>query len=132
MIKRSHLSAALLFIIGFAAVSFAVVLSYSSTSTTRLARSSLASIRLVFTPWQARLYSPTEFTKIGSLYFIVDSWHDRVLYSHSIDAPIREWRVLDSDLATPTPLLLTQRCTLWRIQTGMRFAFTGTVMTVFG
>src|SRR4051794_32523050 len=24
----------------------------------------------------------------------------------------------------PTPLLLTQRCTLWRIQTGMRFAFT--------
>jgi hypothetical protein len=101
MIKRSHVSAALLFIIGFAAVSFAVVLSYSSTSTTRLARSFLASIRLAFTPWQARLYSPTQFTKIGSLYFIVDSWHDRVLYSHSIDAPIREWRVLDSDLATP-------------------------------
>jgi ABC-type cobalt transport system substrate-binding protein len=101
MNKKSYALAALLVIIVLAAVSFAVVGSYSSTTTTRLARSFVASIRHAFTPWQARLYSPTEFTKIGSLYFIVDCWHNRVLYSHSRNTPIPEWRVLDSDLAGP-------------------------------
>jgi hypothetical protein len=100
MTRRFYGKAALLVVVTLAAVPFAV-LSYSSTSTTRLARSFLASICHPFTRWQSRLYSPTEFTKIGGLYFIVDSWHNRVVYSHSRNAPIRQWHVLDSDLATP-------------------------------
>ncbi|MGI9074209.1 MAG: YncE family protein [Bryobacteraceae bacterium] len=103
MTRKSYKLAALLVLVIFvifAAVSFAAVL-YHPAGARRIGRSFLASIRLAFTPWQSRLYTPTEFTKIGSLYFIVDCWHNRVLYSYSMDAPIREWRVLDSDLASP-------------------------------
>jgi hypothetical protein len=51
--------------------------------------------------WSGRLYTPTQITRIGSLYFIVDCWHNRVLYSPSISAPIASWHVLDGTLAGP-------------------------------
>ncbi|MDT5061341.1 MAG: hypothetical protein QOH63_1800 [Acidobacteriota bacterium] len=53
------------------------------------------------TTWQQRLYTPTELTKIGDLYFIVDCWHNRVLYQKTLDPDLSEWKVLDNDLAGP-------------------------------
>jgi hypothetical protein len=53
------------------------------------------------TEWMAGLYTPTFLTKIDSLYFIVDCWHNRILYSSTIDMPISGWQVLDDDLVAP-------------------------------
>jgi len=60
-----------------------------------------APLTLHFTGWKDRLYAPTFLTKIDSLYFIVDCWHNRVLYSPTVDAPIATWRLLDDGLAGP-------------------------------
>lgn len=53
------------------------------------------------TAWQSRLYAPTQVTKINGLWFIVDCWHNRVIYSADLFAPISSWKVLDSELAGP-------------------------------
>jgi len=62
-----------------------------------------AFIRVVtpFSDWKERLYTPTLITRIGSIYFIVDCWHNRVLYNYTLDAPLSQWRILDDDLAGP-------------------------------
>ncbi len=52
-------------------------------------------------PWQHRLYTPTQITKLGDLYFIVVCWHHRVLYSDALDRPIKDWKTLDDTLAGP-------------------------------
>jgi hypothetical protein len=54
--------------------------------------------------WQDRLYTPTQITKIGDLYFIVDCWHNRVLYNRILEPDIAQWRVLDDNLAGPHSL----------------------------
>lgn len=41
---------------------------------------------------------PTQFTKIGDDYFIVDCYHDQVITSTDPKAPLTEWRVLTSDI----------------------------------
>ena len=51
--------------------------------------------------WRGRLSTPTQITKIGSLYFIADCFHNRVIYSPSLDTPIAKWSLLDGDLAGP-------------------------------
>lgn len=51
--------------------------------------------------WRGRLYTPTCLTKIGATYFIVDCWHNRVIFSDRLDRPIAGWRTLDTDLAGP-------------------------------
>lgn len=51
--------------------------------------------------WRWRLYTPTLIEKIGELYFIVDCWHHRVLYSRELKPEIGRWQVLDDDLAGP-------------------------------
>lgn len=48
-----------------------------------------------------RLYSPMFITKIGTLYFIADSWNHRLLYSHDVKQPIKNWKVLDDNIAAP-------------------------------
>jgi hypothetical protein len=48
-----------------------------------------------------RLYTPTWITKLNGLYFIVDCWHHRIIYSDAVDRPIGEWKTLDDDLAGP-------------------------------
>ena len=52
-------------------------------------------------PWQQRLYTPTQIKKIGDLYFIVDCWHNRILYQKTLDKDLAKWKVLDGDLAGP-------------------------------
>ena len=49
-------------------------------------------------PWQARLYSPTQISKFGDLYFINDCWQHRIIYSDSLTAPISEWSTLTEDI----------------------------------
>lgn len=48
-----------------------------------------------------RLYSPMFITKIAGLYFIADSWNHRLLYSKDVKLPIKDWKVLDNDIAAP-------------------------------
>lgn len=47
------------------------------------------------------LYTPTYITKIDGLYFIVDCWHHRIIYSHDLKQSIPDWKVLDDTLAGP-------------------------------
>ena len=49
---------------------------------------------------KGRLYTPTCMEKIDNQYYIVDCWHDRVIYSDSL-CDIKEWKVLDEDLKYP-------------------------------
>lgn len=51
--------------------------------------------------WVNRLYAPTQVSKIGDKWFIVDCWHNRVIWSYNLDDPIFRWNVLDNDLAGP-------------------------------
>lgn len=48
--------------------------------------------------WKEELYSPTHIEKIGTEYFIVDCWHQRVIYNSSLSAPIKEWKTLSDTL----------------------------------
>lgn len=49
--------------------------------------------------YRNRLYTPTMINKIGDLYFIVDCWHGRVIYSDDLDKPISAWKTLADDIA---------------------------------
>lgn len=54
--------------------------------------------------FRSRLFSPTQITKFGELYFIVDCWHHRIIFSKKLDAPLNEWKSLDDDIAGPHSL----------------------------
>ncbi len=58
--------------------------------------------------YKKRLYTPTFITKEIcngiSLYFIVDSWHHRIIYSKDLDLPIKEWKLLTENIAGPLSL----------------------------
>ncbi|MCR4789181.1 MAG: hypothetical protein K5888_11390 [Lachnospiraceae bacterium] len=41
---------------------------------------------------------PTYITKIDGLYFIVDCYHNRVIYSESLDAPLYTWKIMTEDI----------------------------------
>ncbi|MHA6483030.1 ABC transporter ATP-binding protein [Paenibacillus sp. strain BS8-2] len=47
------------------------------------------------------LYTPTHITKIGGTYFIVDCWHHRVLYNHSLEDPISKWKTIAGNFSSP-------------------------------
>ena len=51
--------------------------------------------------WRSELYSPSQLVRLGETYFLVDCWHNRVLYHHEIDPDLDKWQVLDGDLAGP-------------------------------
>lgn len=44
--------------------------------------------------WEDRLYTPTMINKIDDLYFIVDCWHHRIIYSDDIEKDISQWSTL--------------------------------------
>ena len=42
----------------------------------------------------ADLSVPTCITKVGNLYFIVDCYHDQVIYNDNLEDPVAEWKVM--------------------------------------
>lgn len=41
---------------------------------------------------------PTWFTKIGNDWFLVDSYHNQILYSSSLNTPLKEWSVMTGEI----------------------------------
>ena len=41
---------------------------------------------------------PTQITKVGELYFIVDCYNNQAIYNDNITDPINEWSVMTSDI----------------------------------
>ena len=44
---------------------------------------------------------PTYITKVDGTWFIVDCYHNLVLYSDSIDVPLTEWKIMCKDVTQP-------------------------------
>lgn len=44
---------------------------------------------------------PSQLTRQGEFYFIVDTYNDQVLYASDLWKPVREWRVMDRKLNRP-------------------------------
>lgn len=59
------------------------------------------SVKAEATDYSDRLYTPTFTTKIAGIYFIVDCWNHRIIYSRDISLPIEDWKTLDDDIAGP-------------------------------
>ena len=51
--------------------------------------------------YSSRLYTPTMITKLFGLYFIIDCWHHRVIYTDNINNKISSWKVLDEKIFGP-------------------------------
>ena len=45
--------------------------------------------------------TPAQITQQGDYYFIVDTYHDQILYASDLWKPIHEWRVMDRNLNKP-------------------------------
>lgn len=43
----------------------------------------------------------TQINRIGDTYFIVDCYHNQVLYSSTLDVPLTEWRVMTNEASWP-------------------------------
>ena len=41
---------------------------------------------------------PTQITKIDGLYFIVDCYHDQVIFHDNIEDPLTDWQVMTNDM----------------------------------
>lgn len=41
---------------------------------------------------------PTYFTKIGNLYFLVDCYHDQIIYHDNLNDPLTEWNVMTDQI----------------------------------
>lgn len=41
---------------------------------------------------------PTQITKVGDFYFIVDCYDNQVIYSRTLDVPLNEWFVMTADV----------------------------------
>lgn len=48
-----------------------------------------------------RLLAPTQLTKIGDTFYLVDSYHDQVLYSTAYGVGSSSWKVMAKDLSQP-------------------------------
>ena len=44
---------------------------------------------------------PTYVTEIDGMWFIVDCYHDQIIYSENMGAPLNEWKVLTKDAKQP-------------------------------
>lgn len=47
---------------------------------------------------QETLNVATYITKIGATYFIADCYHDQIIYSDTLGAPLTEWKVLTNEV----------------------------------
>lgn len=44
---------------------------------------------------------PTQIIKTGGYYFLVDCYHDQVLYTQNLGCPLKEWKVLTNQAKQP-------------------------------
>ena len=51
--------------------------------------------------YDAKLSVPTYVTKLDDTWFIVDCYHNRVIYSDSLETPLTEWTIMTSDATRP-------------------------------
>jgi hypothetical protein len=63
----------------------------------------LASYEEVYNP-ETTLSVPTYITKIDDLWFIVDCYHNRVIYTEDLGLPLNSWNVLCQDAIQPHTL----------------------------
>ena len=42
---------------------------------------------------------PTQITRVGDTYFIVDCYHDQVIYNDDLDTPISGWKVMTDEMS---------------------------------
>lgn len=47
------------------------------------------------------LKTPAQIKRLGNYYFIVDCYHNQVIYSHKLDAPLKNWKVMTKDVNLP-------------------------------
>ncbi len=47
----------------------------------------------------ADLSIPTQITKIGDTYFIVDCYHDQVIYNDDLETPLSDWNVMTDEMS---------------------------------
>lgn len=52
----------------------------------------------ISTEWQNYLYTPTMVEKIENTYFIIDCWHNRIIYNDNLHDEIKEWNTLTNDI----------------------------------
>ena len=48
-----------------------------------------------------RLSVPTYITKVNDTWFIVDCYHNRIIYSDELGAPLTEWYIMSSEVTQP-------------------------------
>ncbi len=51
--------------------------------------------------FDTKLSVPTYITKVGQYWFIVDCYHNRVIYSENLGAPLTDWYIMTSDVTQP-------------------------------
>ncbi|CAM3335692.1 MULTISPECIES: ATP-binding cassette domain-containing protein [Saccharibacillus] len=51
--------------------------------------------------WKKNLYSPTRIEKINNEYFIVDCWHNRIIFNDNLSDPVEGWSVMAENIGDP-------------------------------
>ena len=54
--------------------------------------------------FDTKLSVPTYITKVDDTYFIVDCYHNRIIYSDSLDVPLTEWYIMTGSATQPHTL----------------------------
>jgi len=78
--------------------------SYIEASTLTEAGQNLSEAAARYTPttnYDSKLSVPTYVTKIDDTWFIVDCYHNRVIYSNQLETPLNEWTIMTSDATRP-------------------------------
>lgn len=47
------------------------------------------------------LKTPAQIKRLGEYYFIADCYHNQVIYSRTLETPIKQWRVMTNDVSLP-------------------------------
>lgn len=50
------------------------------------------------------LQVPTQVTKVGNTYFIVDCYHDQIIYSENLGASLKQWKIMTNNVHQPHAL----------------------------
>lgn len=47
------------------------------------------------------LKTPAQIIRKGEYYFIVDCYHNQILYSRTLETPVKDWKVMTNDVSLP-------------------------------